>query len=56
MEKMMDLAAAGTGWPDGQRILYKEETDMAEQETKIPAQEETQTAPPMKLDVSVRTI
>ncbi len=25
----MDLAAAGTGWPDGQRILYKEETDMA---------------------------
>ena len=29
MEKMMDLAAAGTGWPDGQRILYKEETDMA---------------------------
>ena len=34
----------------------KEETDMAEQETKIPAQEETQTAPPMKLDVSVRAI
>ena len=29
MEKMMDLAAAETGWPDGQRILYKEETDMA---------------------------
>ncbi len=25
----MDLAAAGTGWPDGHRILYKEETDMA---------------------------
>ncbi len=25
----MDLAAAETGWPDGQRILYKEETDMA---------------------------
>jgi len=36
--------------------LGKEETDMAEQETKIPAQEKTQTAPPMKLDVSVRAI
>ena len=57
-ETLAAIHAAGYDYQGGAVIPRpgKEETDMAEQETKIPAQEETQTAPPMKLDVSVRAI
>ena len=57
-ETLAAIHAAGYNYQGGVVVPQsgKEKTDMAEQETKIPAQEEMQTAPPMKLDVSVRAI
>lgn len=57
-ETLAAIHAAGYDYRGGAVIPRpgKEETDMAEQETKIPAQEEAKEAPPMKLDVSVRAI
>lgn len=51
-ETLAVIHAAGYDYQGGAVIPRpgKEETDMAEQETKIPAQKKTQTAPPMKLD------
>ncbi len=51
-ETLAAIHAAGYDYQGGAVIPRpgKEETNMAEQETKIPAQKKTQTAPPMKLD------